>query len=350
MDINIFGSTGFIGRKTLEVIDELNQKENFENIKISGITGHNNCELLEIQIRKYKPKYCVISNEFSNELKIKISDTSTVVINENEISNLASQTVDVSVIAIVGIAGLLPCYHSIKNSKKVLIANKESIVVAGKILLEEAKNNTKIIPIDSEHSAIFQILEQSKISEVNKIILTASGGPFYGKKIDELKNVTISEVLNHPTWKMGAKITVDSATLMNKGFEIIEAYNLFPKIEVDAVIQRQSIIHSIVEYIDGNLFAHMSPNDMKFPIQYGLTNPNRFNTNNNKLSIDKIKNLTFDNIDEETFKCLALAKQTYKMPTSALTVLNSANEASVNNFLIENKFFRYPKNHRKRIK
>ncbi|MDR1391730.1 MAG: 1-deoxy-D-xylulose-5-phosphate reductoisomerase [Clostridiales bacterium] len=329
--ISILGSTGSIGTQLLETLDHI------ENIKVVGISGNLNISLLEKQIEKYKPKYCAVLNEkLAKELKNKILNEKTKILSGIKgICEIAAiKEVDLVVCAISGMAGLLPIIEAIKAKKNIAIANKEPIVAAGNIIIKEAKkNDIKILPIDSEHSAIFQCLRGNKQTSVEKIILTASGGPFYNKKRTELENVSKKEVLNHPKWSMGKKITVDSATLMNKGFEIIEARWLFDVENIEAIAHPDSIIHSMVQYIDGNVIAQLSIPNMKYPLQYALTFPERLYSTEKRLDFKNINNLSFGELDEETFHCLKLSKKALKSGGLMPCILNSANEIAVEKFL-----------------
>jgi 1-deoxy-D-xylulose-5-phosphate reductoisomerase len=331
MNISVLGSTGSVGTQTLEVAEEL------KNCRVVGISGNKNIDLLEDQIRKFRPQICAVADEkLARELKIKVSDTGTKVIDgEPGVCEVASlDAVDLVVCAISGIAGLVPLLRAINSKKTVAIANKEPLVAAGKIVMQAARDNSvQILPLDSEHSAIFQCLEGNDKSVVEKIILTASGGPFFGKSRKELENVTPAEALNHPNWKMGKKVTIDSATLMNKGFEIIEAFWLFgvPKIEV--IVHRESIIHSMVEFVDGTILAQLGATSMKGPIRHALTYPSRVHVNSDKLDFATISKLSFSLPDEKTFGCLKLAREALNLGGIMPAVLNAADEVAVQKFL-----------------
>ena len=331
--ISIIGSTGSIGTQTLEVC------ENLQNVQVMGLSANNNVKLAEEQIRKYKPKLFAMVNENSaKELEIAVADTDTKVISGtdwmSEISTMAE--IDPVVTSVVGIAGLVPTMNAIKSGVNIALANKETLVTAGSIVMDAAKeNNVSILPVDSEHSAIFQSIGNHLQSEINRLIITASGGSFYGKKADELENVTVKEALNHPNWSMGQKITIDSATLMNKGLEVIEAHWLFGMDyeNIDVVVHRESIIHSLVEFKDMSVIAQLGLPDMKLPIHYALCYPKRVSSNVKQLNLWDISKLTFDKPDYETFKCLSLAIKAGMEGGTMPTVLNGANEVAVELFL-----------------
>ncbi len=331
--ISIIGSTGSIGTQTLEVC------ENLQNVQVMGLSANNNVKLAEEQIRKYKPKLFAMVNENSaKELEIAVADTDTKVISGtdcmSEISTMAE--IDTVVTSVVGIAGLVPTMNAIKSGVNIALANKETLVTAGSIVMDTAKeNNVSILPVDSEHSAIFQSIGNHLQSEINRLIITASGGSFYGKKADELENVTVKEALNHPNWSMGKKITIDSATLMNKGLEVIEAHWLFGMDyeNIDVVVHRESIIHSLVEFKDMSVIAQLGLPDMKLPIHYALCYPKRVSSNVKQLNLWDISKLTFDKPDYETFKCLSLAIKAGMEGGTMPTVLNGANEVAVELFL-----------------
>ncbi|MBQ3181190.1 MAG: 1-deoxy-D-xylulose-5-phosphate reductoisomerase, partial [Clostridia bacterium] len=310
-NVVILGSTGSIGTQSLEVIEE---KEGFS---VLAISGNSNIELLEKQARKFKPKFVAVPDEKkANELKLQLKDVNTVVLSGKEsLEEIAAlPEADTAITGIVGIAGLLPTLSAVKAGKRIGLANKETLVTAGDIVMSTAKKTgAEIIPVDSEHSAIFQCMaarvnDKNYDSELKRIILTASGGPFFGKSKDELKNITKKEALKHPNWTMGAKITIDSATLMNKGLEVLEAKSLFsvPLSKVDVLVHRQSIVHSMVEFSDNAVIAQLGAPDMKLPIQYALTYPARLSMSDNSLDLTKSA-LTFERADADTFKCLKLA-------------------------------------------
>lgn len=336
-NVVILGSTGSIGTQSLEVIEE---KQGFSPLAISG---NSNIELLEKQVRKFSPRFVAVPNEEkAKELGIKIKDTNTKVLSGREsLEEIASlPDSDIVVTGIVGIAGLLPTLAAVKAGKRIGLANKETLVTAGDIVMGTAeKTGAEIIPVDSEHSAIFQCMasrvnKENYDTELKRILLTASGGPFFGKTKDELKSMKAADALRHPNWSMGAKITVDSATLMNKGLEVLEAKSLFsvPLSKVEVLVHRQSIVHSMVEFCDNAVIAQMGVPDMKLPIQYALTYPERLTMCDNALDLTKTP-LTFEKADTDTFKCLALAYRAGKKGGTMPTVLNGANEAAVALFL-----------------
>lgn len=331
-NILILGSTGSIGTQALEVCDEI-------NYNISGLTAHSNIKLLEEQARRFNPNIvCIYDDKYFKDLKFNLRDTNIKILSKMEgiLECCAMQEVDTILNALIGIAGLIPTIEGIKNKKDIAIANKESIVTAGKLINELSKKyNSFILPIDSEHSAILQALRGNKKDQVNRIILTSSGGPFFGKTYDELKNVTVNQALNHPNWSMGKKITIDSATLMNKGLEFIEAVNIFelPPEKIEILVHRQSIIHSLVEYNDRSIIAQMSVADMKIPIQYALTYPDRMSCNVSQLDFLKYNNLTFDPPDLDTFICLKSCIKAIKLGGLYPALINGVNEQAVELFL-----------------
>lgn len=330
-EIVLLGSTGSIGTQTLDVCRA-------HNIRVRALSANSSAELLERQAREFRPKYAVIADErYYGELKTRLADTDIKVLSGVEgICELAALPCDRVVNSVVGIAGLLPTLSAIEAGNSVALANKETLVAGGRLVTEAAKKRgVKIFPIDSEHSAIFQCLMGAGDNKPSKIILTASGGPFFGKTRAELQNVTREQALRHPNWNMGAKITIDSATLMNKGLELIEAVWLFgvsPE-QVEIVVQRQSIIHSAVEFEDGAIIAQLGSADMRLPIQLALTYPQRFPCPAKKLSLFDVGELTFARADEETFTCLYAAKTAIKKGGNAPCIVNCANEAAVELFL-----------------
>lgn len=331
-NISILGSTGSIGTQTVEVCKYI-------GYNVLALSAYSNIKLLENQARLLKPKVISIyRKDLYSDLKNNLKDTNIEVLCGLE-GIIKCATINQSAIvvnAIVGISGLIPTIESIKAKKNIALANKETIVTAGHIINELAdKNNISIIPVDSEHSAIFQCLQGNKIDQVNKIILTASGGPFFGKNIDDLKNVTVQQALNHPNWSMGNKISIDSATLMNKGLEFIEAVHLFnlSTEKIDILIHRQSIIHSLVEYNDKSIIAQLGVADMKIPIQYALTYPDRFNCHTESLDLIKFNNLTFDKPDINTFLCLKACIKAIELGGLYTTLVNGSNEQAVDLFL-----------------
>ena len=332
--VAILGSTGSIGVQALSVISE--QDELF---RVEVLTANENCDLLINQAKKHKPNSVVIVNEkkyqkvFSelNPLNIKVyagSESLNQIVDSNEI--------DIVLTALVGYSGLLPTINAIKNRKKIALANEETLVVAGSLIKDLCEeNSTEIIPVDSEHSAIFQCLAGVESNPIEIIFHTASGGPFRGKKLDDLKNITQKQALKHPNWSMGAKITIDSATLMNKGLEVIEAKWLFDlsKEQIEVVVHPQSIIHSAVQFQDGSIKAQLGLPDMKIPIQYALGFPKRLSNRFERFSFFDYPNLTFEKPDLETFKNLALAYKAMERGGNSPCVLNAANEIAVSAFL-----------------
>jgi 1-deoxy-D-xylulose-5-phosphate reductoisomerase len=331
--LSVLGSTGSVGMQTMEVV-----RSNRELFNLEAITANSSIDLLEQQVREFRPKLAVIYDETKySELKSRVGGLTEVATGmDGLIAAAAISEADTVVSSIVGIAGLVPTYHAIVNKKNIALANKETLVAGGKLIMSMAKeNNISILPVDSEHSAIFQSIGSNKKSQINKLILTASGGPFRTKSQEELEHVTLSDALNHPNWKMGKKITVDSATLMNKGLEVIEAKWLFDisAEEIEVCVHPQSIIHSMVEFIDGSVIAQLGLPDMKLPIQYALTYPERMPMNGEKLDLTKIGTLTFEKPDIEKFPCLQLAYDALRAGDSACIVVNGANEAAVELFL-----------------
>lgn len=330
-DIVLLGSTGSIGTQTLEVCRA-------HNIKVRALSANSHTELLEMQAREFLPEYVAIADEkYYNDIKIRLADTDIkVVCGEKGICEVAALNCGKTVNAIVGMAGLRPTLTAIEAGNDIALANKETLVTGGKLVIDAAKTHgVKLLPIDSEHSAIFQCLLGAGENHFSKIILTASGGPFFGKKRHELENITKEQALKHPNWDMGAKITIDSATLMNKGLELIEAVWLFGARydQVEIVVQRQSIIHSAVEFEDGAIIAQMGSADMRLPIQLALTFPKRLPCPAKKLSLFDLEALTFAHADEDTFVCLSAAKRAISKGGNAPCAVNCANEAAVRLFL-----------------
>lgn len=332
--ILILGSTGSIGVNTLNVI------RNFPGLfKVESLTVNSNIDLLEEQIREFRPNLVVVRDlNAAGELKSRINDLPVEVLcgDEGLIEATRRNNYDVLVSALVGFAGLAPTIESIKLSKRIALANKETLVAAGELVTGLSKQySSEIIPVDSEHSAIFQCLVGENYNEVEKLILTASGGPFLHRERESLKNVTVAEALNHPNWKMGSKITIDSASMMNKGLEVIEAQWLFgiPVEKIEVVVHPQSIVHSMVEFIDGSIKAQMGLPDMKLPIQYALSYPERLNGFSERAKMPKVKDLSFFEPDMKKFECLKLAYQAIECGGTAPCVLNAANEVAVGKFL-----------------
>ena len=331
--ITILGSTGSIGRQTLSVADEL-------GLRVAALTAERNVELLEAQCRKYRPKLAVLADEAAaEELKVRLADMNIRVLAGAEAlcEAAALPEADTVVVAVCGFAALRPTLTAIHEKKRIALANKETMVCAGQIMQAAARESgAEIIPVDSEHSAIFQCLMGCRDrAEVKRLILTCSGGPFFGKTREELVCMTKSDALRHPNWKMGAKITVDCATLMNKGLEIIEAMRLYdlPLSKVTAVIHRQSVVHSLVEFVDGAVLAQLGVPDMRIPIGLAMTYPNRAHNPAPALDLLTCGPLTFDAIDETAFPCFVLAKQAAQLGGTACTALNAANEEAVGLFL-----------------
>ena len=332
--IAILGSTGSIGTQALEVINE--QRDKFH---VEVLTANNSASLLIKQAKIYRPNSVVIVNDDKyNKVFSELSPLNIKVYSGSKSLQqiVDSEKIDIVLTALVGYAGLLPTINAIKCGKKIALANKETLVVAGELISKLAKeNNSEIIPVDSEHSAIFQCLNGEERNPIEKIILTASGGPFRGKKRHELENVSKEQALKHPNWSMGAKITVDSASLMNKGLEVIEAKWLFDlnQNQIEVVIHPQSIIHSAVQFEDGSIISQLGLPDMKLPIQYALGYPNRIKNNFKRFSFFEYSNLSFERPDTDTFKNLSLAYKAMDLGGNAACVLNAANEVAVDGFL-----------------
>lgn len=331
--ITILGSTGSIGRQTLSVADEL-------GLRVAALTAERNVDLMEAQCRKYRPKLAVLADEAAaEELRVRLADMNIRVLAGAEAlcEAAALQEADTVVVAVCGFAALRPTLTAIHEKKRIALANKETMVCAGQIMQAAARESgAEIIPVDSEHSAIFQCLMGCRDkAEVKRLILTCSGGPFFGKTREELVCMTKSDALRHPNWKMGAKITVDCATLMNKGLEIIEAMRLYdlPLLKVTAVIHRQSVVHSLVEFVDGAVLAQLGVPDMRIPIGLAMTYPNRAHNPAPALDLLSCGPLTFDAIDETAFPCFVLARQAAQTGGTACTAMNAANEEAVGLFL-----------------
>ena len=331
--ITILGSTGSIGRQTLSVADEL-------GLRVAALTAERNVELMEAQCRQYRPELAVLADETAaEELKVRLADMNIRVLAGAEAlcEAAALPEADTVVVAVCGFAALRPTLTAIHEKKRIALANKETMVCAGEIMQAAARESgAEIIPVDSEHSAIFQCLMGCRDkAEVKRLILTCSGGPFFGKTREDLAGMTKADALRHPNWKMGAKITVDCATLMNKGLEIIEAMRLYdlPLSKVEAVIHRQSVVHSLVEFVDGAVMAQLGVPDMRIPIGLAMTYPNRAHNPAPALELLSCGPLTFDAIDETAFPCFALAKQAAKTGGTACTAMNAANEEAVGLFL-----------------
>lgn len=332
--IAIIGSTGSIGTQTLEVVSSHRDK-----FQVEVLTAQNNAELLIQQAKKFKPNAVVIGNEMHYE-KVNnalFEDDIKVYCGEEALESIVEMdSIDVVLTSLVGYAGLKPTIRAIKAKKPIALANKETLVVAGKLITTLAQENAvNIYPVDSEHSAIFQCLVGEFHNPIEKIILTASGGPFRGRSTDFLSNVTKAQALKHPNWEMGAKITIDSATLMNKGLEVIEAkwlFNLKPK-QIDVVVHPQSIIHSMVQFQDGSIKAQMGLPDMKLPILFALNFPERLKTNYPRMNFGDYPSLTFEKPDTDTFRNLALAYEAMEKDGNMCCIMNAANEIAVDAFL-----------------
>lgn len=331
--ITILGSTGSIGRQTLSVADEL-------GLRVAALTAERNVDLMEAQCRKYRPELAVLADEAAaEELKVRLADMNIRVLAGAEAlcEAAALPEADTVVVAVCGFAALRPTLTAIHEKKRIALANKETMVCAGQIMQAAARESgAEIIPVDSEHSAIFQCLMGCRDrAEIKRLILTCSGGPFFGKTRESLACMTKSDALRHPNWKMGAKITVDCATLMNKGLEIIEAMRLYelPLSKVTAVIHRQSVVHSLVEFVDGAVLAQLGVPDMRIPIGLAMTYPNRAHNPAPALDLLSCGPLTFDAIDETAFPCFALAQQAAQTGGTACTAMNAANEEAVGLFL-----------------
>lgn len=331
-NISILGSTGSIGTQTLDIARA------YKGISVHALSAYSNIELLEAQTREFMPSLvCVFDEKKANDFKTRIADLDVRVVSGNDglIEVATCKNAEIVVTAVVGISGLLPTIEAIKAGKNIALANKETLVTGGHIVTKLAKEyGVALLPVDSEHSAIFQSL-QGKANKIKKIILTASGGPFFGKTRDELKSITPQDALKHPNWDMGAKVTIDSSTLVNKGLEVIEAKWLFGVDidRIDVLIHRQSILHSAVMYEDNAVIAQLGTPDMRLPIQYALTYPERLPMKDNELDLLKYGNLTFDKPDTDTFFALELAKKAGKEGGILPTVFNSSDEAAVELFL-----------------
>lgn len=327
--VSILGSTGSIGRQSLDIVAHL-------NIPVAALTAGTNVERMAAQCRRFRPKLAVMATyEAALSLQEQLSDLDIAVSwgEEGLIRAAEHPDADCVITAVVGMLGLKPTLSAIAAGKRIGLANKETLVCAGELVMEQAKlHGVQIIPVDSEHSAIFQCLMPSlNCRQVRRLILTCSGGPFYGMSLEQLKKVTKADALRHPTWKMGAKITIDCATLMNKGLELIEAMRLYdlPVEKVDVLIHRQSIVHSLVEYDDGAVMAQLGVPDMRLPIQLAMTYPDRTSCPVERLDLTTCGSLSFAQPDMQAFPCLALARKCAKLGGTACAVMNGANEAAV---------------------
>jgi len=332
-NLSILGSTGSIGMQTLDVVRGL-------DLRVCALAANSNVELLENQIREFKPQLVAVFDiAATKKLKLAVADTSVKVVQgmDGLCEAAMMSCADLILNSVVGMVGLQPTLAAIESKKDVALANKETLVAGGALVMNAAKdNNVKIIPVDSEHSAIFQCLQGCPDKKaLKRLILTASGGPFFGKSIDELRSVTPQQALKHPNWNMGAKVTIDSATMMNKGLEIIEASWLFdmPASKIDVVVHRESVVHSMIEYSDNSVIAQLGVPDMRIPIQYAITWPQRFPSPVKQLNLTDYGKLSFDKPDEQTFLCLHACKRAIERGGLAPAAANGANEVAVKLFL-----------------
>lgn len=333
--ISLLGSTGSIGVNTLDVVERYPEK-----FQVCALSAGSNVELFARQIRKFKPTLVALFDVTKIDiLKELVADLDVEIISgpEGLVSVASFLDADLVVSGVVGSAGLLPALSALRAGKNLALANKETLVIAGELVLQEAElTNAKVIPIDSEHSAIFQALNGEKSERIKKIILTASGGPFRTFSLKQMENITVKEALNHPNWSMGAKITIDSSTMMNKGLEYIEAKWLFGvNTNVEVIVHAQSIIHSMIEFVDTSIIAQLGIPDMRVPIAYALTYPDRFVSELPSLDLASMSDLTFEAPDLEKFPCLQLAMDAMKIGETMPAVLNAANEVAVQAFLEE---------------
>lgn len=331
--ISVLGCTGSIGRQTLQVASEL-------GVRVTALAANESVDRVEQQVRQFQPRLVVLyREEAARELRQRLAGMDVEILSgaEGLLRAATMEDADTVVTAVVGSVGLEPTLAAVEKGKRIALANKETLVCAGELVMDAAEQfGAEIIPVDSEHSAIFQSLQGCRDrGEIKRLILTCSGGPFYGKSYEELETMRPQDALKHPNWSMGAKITIDSATLMNKGLEIIEAMRLYrlPASQVDAVIHRQSIVHSLVEYRDGAMLAQLGIPDMKLPIRYALTYPYRAETPDSPLDLLTCGELTFDKPDEDAFRCLKIAGDCAKVGGTATAILNAANEEAVLQFL-----------------
>ena len=333
--ISILGATGSIGRQTLDVAEQL-------GLTVTALTANSNAERLEDQVRRFRPRLAVLTDEAAaKDLAVRLADTGTKVLGGPEALTEAAvcPEADTVVTAVVGMVGLKPTLAAIRERKRIALANKETLVCAGQLVMDTAEQyGAEIVPVDSEHSAIFQCVQGCRDrGEIRRLILTCSGGPFYGQTAEEVAGRTKADALRHPNWTMGPKITVDCATLMNKGLEVIEAMRLYrlPLEQVSVVIHRQSIVHSLVEYRDGAILAQLGTPDMRLPIRYAMTYPERSESPLEPLDLLSCPPLTFARPDRETFPCLRLAEEAAQEGGTACAILNGANEEAVGLFLAE---------------
>ena len=326
-DITILGSTGSIGCSALDVV-----RREPDRFRVVGLAAHSNVELLAEQVREFKPKYVAVADPAAGDRLRAMNLDAEVLVDVSGIETIAQVPVDVVLCGMVGAIGLKPVLRAIDVGNRVALANKEPLVMAGRLVMDHArKHGVEVLPVDSEHNAIFQCLHGHRIEDVHAIHLTASGGPFYGRSRESLAGVPPEEAAKHPTWNMGRKISVDSATLMNKGLEVIEAMWLFdlPLDKVQVVIHPQSIVHSLVEFIDGSILAHLGLTDMKFPILFALAWPERVATPMGRLELTQMRELTFAAPDFSEFPCLKLAMQAAERGGTAPALMNAANETAV---------------------
>lgn len=332
--IAILGSTGSIGRNALRVIDALGPQ-----YRIAALSAHSNIQLLAEQTRKYKPEFVAVTDADKADTFCRLCDCPGVEIlagSDGMVQIAELEEVDIVLAAVVGAAGLPAILAAARKGKKLAIANKEPLVIAGELLRKETqKNGATILPVDSEHSAVFQAMQSGRPEEVHRIILTASGGPFRETSAQDIRNVTREQALAHPVWNMGPKITIDSATMMNKAFEIIEAHWLFdmPVDKIEVLIHPESIVHSLVEFVDGSMIAQLGEPDMCLPIQYALTHPSRVAGIARRLRLEEMGRLTFKRPDSEMFRALPLGYEVARTGGTAAVVFNAANEAAVAEFL-----------------
>ena len=333
--ISILGATGSIGRQTLDVAEQL-------GLTVAALTAHSSVERLEAQARKFRPRLAILTDEAAaRDLAVRLADTDTRVLGGPEalLEAAVCPEADTVVTAVVGMVGLKPTLAAIREKKRIALANKETLVCAGQLVMDAADTyGAEIVPVDSEHSAIFQCLQGcADRREIKRLILTCSGGPFYGMTAEEVGKMTRADALRHPNWTMGPKITVDCATLMNKGLEVIEAMRLYrlPLEQVSVVIHRQSIVHSLVEYWDGAILAQLGTPDMRLPIRYAMTHPERAESPAEPLDLLACPPLTFAQPDRDVFPCLRLAEEAAEEGGTACAILNGANEEAVGLFLAE---------------
>lgn len=331
--IAILGSTGSIGTQTLEIVDENS------DLSVTALSAGSNINLLEKQIRKYRPALAAVwSKDKAMQLKERVADLPVEVLSgmDGLLAAASQGNADMVVTAVVGMIGIRPTVEAIKAGRDIALANKETLVTAGHIIMPLAKEKgVKILPVDSEHSAVFQSLKGEKKEKISRILLTASGGPFRGRKTEELKSIRVEDALKHPNWSMGQKITVDSATMVNKGLEVIEARWLFDVDfdQIEVVVQPQSVIHSMVEFVDGGIIAQLGTPDMKLPIQYAIYEAARYPLSGSRLDFKTLKQITFEAPDMETFRGLKLAYEAGRCGGTMPTVFNAANEWAVDRFL-----------------